>query len=107
MGEIKTQPVTATPVAGEDALFADDAVAGSFVIEEDRNSVLRFKSLCPCGCGSMSFLRVGRGEKPDREKAGEPTWQWNGDVEKPTLYPSINHIDHWHGWLIDGVWRSC
>ena len=51
---------------------------------------------CPCGCkaqGSLAF-------KP----AGNPSWSFDGNMERPTLHPSVNHRGHWHGWLIRGVW---
>lgn len=64
---------------------------------------LMFK--CPCGCGSVAGIRV----------AGEHRWEWNGDLEKPTTSPSIRISggnrpeggDCWHGYLTDGVFKSC
>jgi len=35
---------------------------------------------CP-GCGCCHFFST--------DGAGRPHWQWNGDVEKPTVTPSI------------------
>ncbi|TPM41530.1 DUF6527 family protein [Mesorhizobium sp. B2-3-4] len=104
MSEVKTEPVTAT--------YFDDwhkqrtaKVAGSISVspfpDEDGNQYLSY--CCPCGCGRLAPLLVGNGFKP----AESPSWQWNGSREKPTLTPSINHIGHWHGYLTDGVWRSC
>lgn len=58
---------------------------------------------CPCGCGTISVLRVGNGHKPDKS----PSWHWNGSTDRPTLTPSVHHVGHWHGWLTDGEWRSC
>ena len=59
--------------------------------------------LCPCRCGRRGAL----GFRP----APSPSWQWDGDREKPTLSPSVHHIldgkTHWHGWLRTGVWESC
>lgn len=34
-------------------------------------------------------------------------WHWNGNIEKPTLSPSIHHVGHWHGHLVNGVFKSC
>lgn len=46
-----------------------------------------------------------------------PTWRWDGNVERPTLSPSIRILDRyygdpqatevWHGWLRAGVFVSC
>lgn len=67
---------------------------------------------CPCGCGvlgAISLKRYGNSERP--------VWQWDGNREKPTLTPSIliYQLDengnvtgeHWHGYLTEGVFRSC
>lgn len=61
----------------------------------------RLTFLCPCGCGSVAGVRV----------AGEHAWRWNCDLDKPTTQPSIlvNKTDGcgWHGYLTDGVFKSC
>ena len=66
---------------------------------------------CPCGCGQMNSVAF----RASRE--GRPSWEWDGNREKPTLSPSINILqldeagkrtgEHWHGWLRDGVFQSC
>jgi hypothetical protein len=60
---------------------------------------LMFK--CPCGCDAMAGIIV----------KGEHAWQWNGDLDKPTTTPSIlisgGCPNKWHGYLTDGVFRSC
>lgn len=38
---------------------------------------------------------------PQRNSNGA-TWEWNGDREKPTLSPSINCHDCWHGFIREG-----
>jgi len=44
---------------------------------------------------------------------GNPGWHWDGNVERPTLTPSIQILGHgkpgtencrWHGYLTAGVW---
>lgn len=60
----------------------------------------RMTFVCPCGCGAICGVVL------------KPTvltgWEWNGDLDKPTLTPSINiNRGHWHGYLTDGVFRSC
>jgi len=63
---------------------------------------------CPCGCGIRAGIRVARDPAaPEKEP-----WSWNGDLEKPTTTPSIRIFDvdgkeHWHGYLTDGVFKSC
>lgn len=66
---------------------------------------------CPCGCGELKSVSF----RPHAVK--RPSWEWNGDRNKPTLSPSINILqfneqgqqigEHWHGWLRDGRFVSC
>jgi hypothetical protein len=74
---------------------------------------------CPCGvCGReySCMIPIATGEKIDK------SWQWDGNEESPTLQPSIQrhvsiqeNVEHgihkhecsWHGYLTDGVFRSC
>lgn len=51
---------------------------------------------CPCGCGALGSLAF----RPHPS----PSWQWDGNVETPTLAPSVHHVGHWHGWLLQGMW---
>ena len=47
-------------------------------------------------------LRIVHGAAP----ANEQVWGWNGDLDSPTLAPSIDTDAgdaKWHGWLRDGV----
>lgn len=55
---------------------------------------------CPCGCGDLTFIMVGKNFKPQQG----PSWKWNGDTTKPTLEPSVDRKGHWHGYLTDGKW---
>lgn len=66
---------------------------------------------CPCGCGAVGSVLV-------RAFPAKPFWANTGTRGTPTLQPSIGLIRaaedqdvendgyHWHGHLIDGVWRS-
>lgn len=58
--------------------------------------------VCPCGCGVSRCASVSPID-------GHPTWQWNGNREKPTLTPSLLCTQgcKWHGFLTDGVFVSC
>jgi hypothetical protein len=63
----------------------------------------RFHCICPCGCKQHMNLPV---YLEGQEKPAQSAWIWNGDVEKPTLNPSIRDLAHcrFHGFLRDGVW---
>lgn len=56
---------------------------------------------CPCGCGRDGWL-------PFRPETS-PSWEWDGNREKPTLKPSVLQVGgcRWHGWLRAGVWEEC
>lgn len=58
---------------------------------------------CPCGCGSFPGVHVGG------EPGNQPVWNWNGDMEKPTITPSIQIIGgcKLHGFLTNGVFKTC
>lgn len=34
-------------------------------------------------------------------------WKWDGNVERPTLHPSLDVHDVWHGYIRAGVAESC
>lgn len=99
MAEIKTPPVQASLIG-----FAEGAPGSFRVSDPDEDGEQYFTYVCPCGCGSKGPLIVGKGFKPVSD---EPTWEWNGSLDRPSLRPSVWHKGHWHGWLTDGVWTSC
>jgi hypothetical protein len=46
--------------------------------------------------------------------ADTPAWGWAGNVEKPTLTPSVFHDPcnpasphHWHGFIVAGEMKGC
>jgi hypothetical protein len=36
-----------------------------------------------------------------------PCWEWDGNLDSPTLTPSLDLPGVWHGWLQAGIFRSC
>lgn len=60
--------------------------------------------ICPCGCGTVHALSIRRAGLTER-----PSWEWDGNVEKPTLSPSIACTTpcKWHGFLKAGVFEEC
>ena len=68
----------------------------------------RLRILCPCGCRGVSDLFViSPGETPPTEESAV-VWRWDGNVEKPTLFPSVwlERGCGWHGFLRGGIWES-
>lgn len=66
----------------------------------------RFGFTCPAGRmgpeGMCSGLLIRDPSKPRKS----PTWEWDGNREKPTFRPSINCIGCSHGWITGGAWLS-
>jgi len=66
---------------------------------------------CPCGCGELKTVGF------DSHESRRPRWHWDGNLETPTLTPSINILqrdasgkqigEHWHGYLTAGEFKSC
>lgn len=58
--------------------------------------------MCP-GCNGIHMVTVEK----DEDIPEVPTWQWNGDVEKPTFSPSVNVYANTpsrrcHSFVVDG-----
>lgn len=71
----------------------DDVIVGMEVVLPHTTS-----SDFPCCGGAVMFSNwEGEGAK----------WNWDGNIEKPTLSPSIWRKGHWHGWLRNGEFVSC
>lgn len=71
-----------------------------------------FGFACPRGKRECNYLRI-RGGPAD--KGDRPTWEWDGNRERPTFKPSINCLAHnpldaseryagcgWHAWITNG-----
>lgn len=83
--------------------FRDARVAGAVFFDVTSDpSAMWFR--CPCGCGDIARIPVGRNIKP----AISPSWAWNGSLTEPTLEPSVHQLNcGWHGYLRDGYWEAC
>lgn len=58
---------------------------------------------CP-GCGRYGAAMVGRAKEPSKHQ-----WEWDGNVDEPTLRPSLHHVGccGWHGFLTAGEFVAC
>lgn len=58
---------------------------------------------CPCGCGYVHSITI-RPAGTER-----PSWEWDGNKEKPTLQPSLlmKTPCGWHGYLRAGNFEEC
>lgn len=78
----------------------EDAPAGAFeYFSSGDREIAGMIYACPCGCGRLVAL--------DFRPHPSPSWEWDGNTEKPTLSPSVHDVGHWHGWLRAGIWESC
>lgn len=85
-------------VSSDDAV--QDGPPGAFYIEtfEGGQRVMWHK----LPDGNVGWLRL----RP--LVAGEhPSWEWDGNQDKPTLTPSVHLPGRWHGWFRDGRMESC
>lgn len=107
MLEVKlTSPVTAINMANLPE--PGQSPAGSFTYLYDYNDHTKIRGMiytCPCGCGRQGSLSF-RPPSEDDIKYKRATWDWDGNIEQPTLHPSIHHVGHWHGWLKSGVFTD-
>lgn len=58
---------------------------------------------CPCGCGAVPGVSV------TGDPTKTPVWDWDGNLDSPTITPSIRILDRccWHGYLTAGVFKTC
>jgi len=78
--------------------------AGAFDYVPSIDEPKGMRIICPCGCGNESYLAFEGHGSPG------PTWDWDGNRERPTLTPSVFNSGmpcKWHGFLTAGVWRPC
>lgn len=78
-------------------------------VENSKGETAGLNFSCPGGCGDVATCSVRPIGEPKAAGSG-PSWEWNGDEEKPTLTPSIlSAIDRggcgWHGYLTDGIFK--
>lgn len=70
--------------------------------DADRQGRLAYR--CPRTGQPCGEIIIGKEHKP---QLGCPTWQWDGNLEAPTLTPSINCRGCWHGYLRAGIFEEC
>jgi Family of unknown function (DUF6527) len=84
----------------EDACL--DGPPGSFFFDTAQNGQKRMWHVLPNGdTGVINIRPTVAGE------AQHPSWQWDGNEDKPTLTPSVHLPGRWHGWFRAGRMVSC
>ena len=97
--------------ANRKANFSACKEPGDFFISppnEHDGGCMRLSFLCPCGCGALAGVRI----RSDGKRVDKPygTWAWDLNEDIPTIDPSIAigaGGSHWHGYLKNGVFKSC
>lgn len=105
-----TATVKATHAPGIVDRYFDDieaeppkpALQGAFDIITEPSGQRRFWFVCPGPCKALSAIAL----RPVFD--GSPqSWEFDGNLEAPTLTPSIHHLGCWHGYLTAGEFTSC
>lgn len=78
------------------------ASTGSFYIGTDQNGQRQMWFCLPDGNVGCINLRPIVPPNPEH-----PSWEWDGNEEKPTLTPSVHLPGRWHGWFRAGRMESC
>lgn len=75
--------------------YPDPNEAWKYDLAEDQKPLLEDYPIT----GELVHLYITSPTVPNDQK---PAWDWDGNREWPTLSPSINVIDRWHGFLRKG-----
>ncbi len=90
----------------DDPAQARSIPQGSFQVVTEPSGQRRFWFICPGKCKGPSAIALL--PQVDPAAAGSNQWwSFNDDMQAPTLSPSINHVDCWHGWLKQGEFVPC
>ena len=99
-------------------VWPDDVSIGTFDIELGgvsgySGSTAHIQFVCPMGRRCSVLLGPAFVDRPNPDALC--IWGWNGDLEHPTLTPSINCLSEkdgkptggcgWHGHIINGVMK--
>jgi hypothetical protein len=86
--------------SNEDAAL--DGPPGSFHISLTSSGQRVMWHVLPDGTAGAINLRP---TAPGNET--HPSWEWDGNEDKPTLQPSVHLPGRWHGWFTAGRMISC
>ena len=80
-----------------------------WIVEEEGADPVRLAFGCPCGeCHKTQALVHNGYIAVSREGRGIGEWKWDGNLDEPTLTPSIQRHGacNWHGYLRKGSFES-
>lgn len=71
-----------------------------------RHYMCRPASRDPSRCHEHARLRYSgppTGWTLGRPNDNDAQWRWDGNLDEPTLRPSLHAVGEWHGWVTGGV----
>lgn len=78
---------------------------GDFFFEHDQGALwIAIPNVLLSGQAHFTVCRWPVNGKKLDNGAG---WDWDGNVEKPTMNPSLYALKIWHGWVRNGRLESC
>lgn len=95
--------IRAIPYIDRDQFELHETPGSFFLTDREDRDLFEMEYFCPCGCGILGRLLLGKHHKPGGDRA---SWHWNGSSTEATLTPSVHHRGHWHGHLRDGYWEA-
>lgn len=75
---------------------------GQFEVITEPSGQRRSWFVCPGSCKGLSAIAL----RPVVDGSAQ-SWEFDGNLEAPTLSPSINHVGCWHGYLTRGEFNPC
>lgn len=75
---------------------------GQFEVCTEPSGQRRFWFVCPGHCKGLTAIAL----RPVVDGSVQ-SWEFDGNMDAPTLRPSINHTGCWHGWLTSGEFTAC
>jgi hypothetical protein len=89
--------IRAKRVTNEDYLIDPGNFAIRFLDDEPQGMIY----VCPCGCKRQGYLPFKNAQYTTENG---PSWEFDGNLDFPTLQPSIlDKACKWHGWLRNGL----
>lgn len=98
---MNTQSCDMTRVASTEPFWEQVAKPGDFHIETDEGGQRQMWFCLPDGGNGVINLRP---VLPPNQ--AHPSWEWDGNEDKPTLTPSVHQPGVWHGWFRAGRMES-
>ena len=112
MGDKRFRSIEAKRVPSPDPRNASDLLPGDFYWTDLDTDWPDLTFRLPGD--EWGFIRTIQCYREGVDKPGDPSWQWDGNEDVPTLTPSIRSkgapdgkTTVWHGYLTEGRFEAC